>query len=89
MNTITQWEQIPTLPTPQEEVQFWSNHALSVDLMKGAIQKNDLREIAILTLRMDPRMVARIKRLAGSRYLDYHHMILQWLAERLEKEMDQ
>jgi hypothetical protein len=35
---------------------------------------------------MDPRMLARIKRLARQRYLNYQSMIKQWLAERLEKE---
>jgi hypothetical protein len=37
---------------------------------------------------MDPRMLARLKRLAGQRYLNYQSMIKQWLAERLEQELD-
>jgi predicted DNA binding CopG/RHH family protein len=40
-----------------------------------------------VTLRFDPKMLARIKRLARSRYLNYQSMIKQWLGERLEKEM--
>ena len=39
-----------------------------------------------ITLRFDPRMLARIKRIARSRYLNYQSMIKQWLSERLEKE---
>ena len=31
--------------------------------------------------------IARIKRIARSRYLNYQSMIKQWLAERLEKEL--
>jgi len=38
-------------------------------------------------LRIDPRMLARIKRLARSRYLNYQSMIKQWLSERLEQEI--
>ena len=38
-------------------------------------------------MRFDPRMLARIKRIARGRYLNYQSMIKQWLAERLEKEM--
>jgi len=40
-----------------------------------------------ITLRMDPRMLARIKRMARSRYLNYQSMMKQWLSERMEKEM--
>jgi predicted DNA binding CopG/RHH family protein len=41
---------------------------------------------ATVTLRFDPRLLARIKRVARSRYLNYQSMIKQWLAERLEEE---
>jgi hypothetical protein len=40
-----------------------------------------------ITLRIDPRMLARIKRLARSRFLNYQSMIKQWLSERMEHEM--
>ena len=40
-----------------------------------------------ITLRIDPRMLARIKRLARSRYLNYQSMIKQWLSERMEHEL--
>jgi predicted DNA binding CopG/RHH family protein len=40
-----------------------------------------------ISLRVDPRMLARIKRLAQSRYLNYQSMIKQWLGERLENEL--
>jgi hypothetical protein len=32
-------------------------------------------------------MLARIKRLARSRYLNYQSMIKQWLSERMENEI--
>ena len=36
---------------------------------------------------MDPRMLARIKRVARSRYLNYQSMMKQWLSERMEYEL--
>ena len=44
-------------------------------------------ESTTITLRMDPRMLARIKRLARSRYLNYQSMIKQWMSERMEQEI--
>ena len=44
-------------------------------------------ESITITLRMDPRMLSRIKRLARSRFLNYQSMIKQWLSERMEKEL--
>ena len=40
-----------------------------------------------ITLRFDPRMLSRIKRIARRRYLNYQSMIKQWLSERMENEM--
>ena len=40
-----------------------------------------------MSLRIDPRMLARIKRLARTRYLNYQSMIKQWLSERMELEL--
>jgi predicted DNA binding CopG/RHH family protein len=46
-----------------------------------------LSESVSITLRMDPRMLARIKRLARSRYLNYQSMMKQWISERMESEL--
>jgi predicted DNA binding CopG/RHH family protein len=48
---------------------------------------SELSDSITITLRMDPRMLARIKRLARSRYLNYQSMIKQWLSERMEQEI--
>jgi predicted DNA binding CopG/RHH family protein len=40
-----------------------------------------------ITLRMDPRMLSRIKRVARTRYLNYQSMIKQWISERLEQDL--
>ena len=50
-------------------------------------QSSEASESVTITLRMDPRMLARIKRLARSRYLNYQSMIKQWLSERMEQEL--
>jgi predicted DNA binding CopG/RHH family protein len=52
-----------------------------------SIHKNDDRESTTITLRFDPRMLSRIKRIARRRYLNYQSMIKQWLSERMEQEM--
>ncbi|MFM8363800.1 MAG: CopG family antitoxin, partial [Verrucomicrobiota bacterium] len=64
-----------------------ANATLDARLMNSSILKSDTRESSTVTLRFDPRMLARIKRLARSRYLNYQSMIKQWLGERLEKEL--
>jgi predicted DNA binding CopG/RHH family protein len=86
MNKVYDWSHIPHLESEREEVEFWSRHQLEARLMSGALQKPDVRESTTITLRFDPRMLARIKRLARSRYLNYQSMIKQWLSERLEQE---
>jgi predicted DNA binding CopG/RHH family protein len=87
MKVITRWSEIPKFESEEEEATFWQDTRLDVRLMNGSILKADTRESTTITLRFDPRMLARIKRIARSRYLNYQSMIKQWLSERLEKEM--
>lgn len=87
MKVITRWSEIPKFESEEDEVAFWQEARLDVRLMNSAILKSDTRESTTITLRFDPRMLARIKRVARSRYLNYQSMIKQWLSERLEKEM--
>jgi predicted DNA binding CopG/RHH family protein len=51
------------------------------------VHEADARESTTITLRFDPRMLSRIKRIARTRFLNYQSMMKQWLAERLEEEM--
>lgn len=87
MTTIDDWRHIPRFGSPAEERAFWTTHTLDPRLMNACLLKADNRESTTVTLRFDPRMLSRIKRLARSRYLNYQSMIKQWLAERLEKEL--
>jgi len=86
MNVINHWAEIPRFDTEEDEARFWGDARLDIRLMNGSLLKTDSRESTTVTLRMDPRMLARIKRLARMRYLNYQSMIKQWLSERLEKE---
>jgi predicted DNA binding CopG/RHH family protein len=87
MKVITRWTELPHFESDEEEAAFWAETRLDSRLMNGAILKSDTRESTTITLRFDPRMLARIKRIARSRYLNYQSMMKQWLSERLEKEM--
>lgn len=87
MNSISRWSDIPEFPDEAAEAQFWANHELDARLMATSVHEADSRESTTITLRFDPRMLSRIKRIARSRFLNYQSMMKQWLAERLEDEM--
>ena len=87
MNKITEWGAVPQFESEEDEAAFWMDHQLDTRLMNSALHRPDVRESTTITLRFDPRMLARIKRLARSRYLNYQSMIKQWLSERLEGEI--
>jgi predicted DNA binding CopG/RHH family protein len=54
---------------------------------RSVVAASELADSVTITLRMDPRMLTRIKRVARSRYLNYQSMMKQWLSERMEQEM--
>ena len=87
MDSITAWDQIPEFSDEKAEAEFWLSHELDAGLMKGSEHAPDSRESTTITLRFDPRMLSRIKRMARSRFLNYQSMMKQWLAERLEDEI--
>lgn len=86
MKIINNWDEIPDFDDEEAEAAFWLDHELSPRLMQGSLHAPDSRESTTITLRFDPRMLSRIKRIARSRFLNYQSMIKQWLAERLEEE---
>jgi predicted DNA binding CopG/RHH family protein len=87
MKAISKWSEIPQFDDEKEEAEFWQDHQIDMRLMNQSIVKSDVRESTTITLRFDPRMLARIKRLARTRFLNYQSMMKQWLSERLEQEM--
>lgn len=88
MNVVSTWEDLPLFDTEEAEASFWAENRLDVRLMEAAVvAASEISESVSITLRMDPRMLARIKRVARSRYLNYQSMIKQWLSERMEQEL--
>jgi predicted DNA binding CopG/RHH family protein len=87
MKVVMNWKEVPRFDNEEDEAAFWADARLDVRLMNASLLKADTRESTTVTLRFDPRMLARIKRVARSRYLNYQSMVKQWLSERLEKEL--
>ena len=88
MRTFANWEEVPLFDSEESEADFWAENRPDLRLMETAVAGGaESSESVTITLRMDPRMLARIKRLARSRYLNYQSMIKQWLSERMEKEL--
>lgn len=86
LKNIRAWKDVPAFESPEDEGKFWSEHQLDPRLMQASIHRTDVRESTTITLRFDPRMLSRIKRVARRRYLNYQSMIKQWLSERMEQE---
>ena len=88
MKTINAWSQVPRFESEEDEAAFWLETRIDSRLMNQSLLRADNRESTTNTLRFDPRLLSRLKRIARSRYLNYQSMIKQWLSERLEKELE-
>lgn len=89
MKTVSNWNDIPDFDDEEEEANFWAKHSLQPRLMNASLHRPSVRESTTITLRFDPLMLSRIKRIARARYLNYQSMMKQWLSERLEAEVAQ
>jgi len=87
LKPIRAWKDVPAFDSEEVEGKFWVAHQLEPRLMQASIHRADVRESTTITLRFDPRMLSRIKRVARRRYLNYQSMIKQWLSERMEQEL--
>ena len=88
LQTIQSWDDVPLFDSEQAEADFWAENQVDARLMDvSATARSEQSESITITLRMDPRMLSRIKRLARFRFLNYQSMIKQWLSERMEKEL--
>ena len=89
MRAIANWEEVPIFDSEEAEADFWSENKpdLRLDGIARWPAAAKRPNPVTITLRIDPRMLARIKRLARSRYLNYQSMIKQWLSERMEQEL--
>jgi predicted DNA binding CopG/RHH family protein len=87
MRALAKWEEVPIFDSEEAEADFWSENRPDLRLMETAVAGgSEPSESVTITLRIDPRMLARIKRVARSRFLNYQSMIKQWLSERMEQE---
>jgi len=88
MRAIAKWEEVPIFDSEEAEADFWAENKPDLRLMEAAVAGSaETADSVAISLRIDPRMLARLKRLAQSRYLNYQSMIKQWLSERLEHEL--
>ena len=88
MRTVANWEEVPLFDSEEAEANFWAETRPDLRLMEAALAGGgESAESITITLRIDPRMLARIKRLARARFLNYQSMIKQWLSERMEDEL--
>ena len=88
MRAIAKWEEVPIFDSEVAEADFWAENKPDLRLMETAVAGHaESADSVAISLRLDPRMLARLKRLAQSRYLNYQSMIKQWLGERLEHEL--
>lgn len=88
MNAVKSWDEVPLFDGDEAEAAFWADNRIDLRLMESSVAKSsEFWDSVTITLRIDPRMLGRIKRLARSRYLNYQSMIKQWLSERMEAEL--
>jgi predicted DNA binding CopG/RHH family protein len=88
MNALASWDEVPLFDSEEAEAAYWADTRLDLRLMESAMAAgSEVSESVTITIRMDPRMLGRIKRLARSRFLNYQSMIKQWLSERMEHEV--
>jgi predicted DNA binding CopG/RHH family protein len=87
LSLVRAWKDVPLFESDEAEGHYWATHQLEGRLMQMSMHRPDVRESTTITLRFDPRMLSRIKRIARRRYLNYQSMIKQWLSERLEQEL--
>lgn len=88
MNAINNWEEVPLFDAEEAEADFWAVTRIDLRLMESSVANgSEVADSVSVTLRFDPRMLSRIKRLARSRFLNYQSMVKQWLSERLEQEL--
>ena len=82
------WDEVPIFDSEAAEAAFWLENGVDVRLRESSLAAaSEGGESVSITLRIDPRMLARIKRIARERYLNYQSMMKQWLSERMEDEL--
>jgi hypothetical protein len=84
---LKEWDDVPSFRSSSEERAYWEGTELDSTLLRGGLSLWEDSDSTTITLRINPQMLARVKRMARQRYLNYQSMIKQWIAERMEKEL--
>ena len=88
MTSISSWDEVPLFDREEAEAAYWADNRPNLRLMESSAAANsEMSDSVTITLRIDPRMLSRIKRVARSRYLNYQSMMKQWISERMEQEL--
>lgn len=89
VRVFSQWEDVPVFQDEAAEAEFWETNRPSLSLMESSVMraKSASTESVTISLRIDAKMLARLKRLAKSRFLNYQSMMKQWISERMEEEI--
>ena len=84
---VSDWKEVPEFSGEKEEAAFWDESQLDVRLMENSVMAGSTSKDSVtITIRMEPRMLSKIKWIARTRFLNYQSMIKQWLSERMEEE---
>ncbi|MCR8643610.1 BrnA antitoxin family protein [Paenibacillus sp. N1-5-1-14] len=91
MKIITSRDQIPEHMSDAEAAEFWSNHAMSDELLEDSIieeEDYDLprRKSTTISIHLDEDLLQRLNTLAKQRNKDYQTLIKQFLIERTYEE---
>ena len=66
MRTIANWEEVPMFDSEASEAGFWSENRPDLRLMEAAVASgSEVSESVTITLRIDPRMLARMAKQTG------------------------
>ncbi len=98
MTEIQSWDEVPTFRSEGEEQAYWDTHSLGDALLSEPVEDGgdpqlppprgrEYHRAQMISLRLDPRLLRRLKQLANERGVGYQPMLKQWLAERLEMEL--
>jgi hypothetical protein len=98
MIEIQSWDEVPDFRTEEEEAAYWETHALGEALLSGRADEGDDPRLPpprgrkhhraeMISLRLDPLLLRRIKQLAAEHGIRYQTMLKQWLAERVDAEL--
>ena len=82
-------KRIPRFSTDDEAAEFWETHDFAdyVDDTKPAEGVEFAREpLKQVSLRLAPKQIARLKRIAATKGIGYQTMVRMWITERSRQE---